>query len=88
VYARALEERNELRNQIVQWDRHVQTEAAQAPALRADLARVNAALQAAQQRIAERDDTVRQMEASRFWQLRALWRALAGTLRGRSGGQR
>ena len=88
AYARAVEERNELRNQVLQWDRHVQAEAAQAPALRADLARVNAALQAAQQRIAERDDTVRHMEASRFWQLRALWRGLAGTLRGRSGGQR
>lgn len=80
AYGRAVEERNELRNQVLQWDRHVQTEAAAAPALRADLARVNVALQTAQQRIAE-------IEGSRSWRLRGVWVAFAAMFRGRSGGK-
>jgi SAM-dependent methyltransferase len=78
--ARAIEERNELRNQVLQWDRHVQTEAAAAPALRADLARANDALLMAQQRIAE-------MEGSRSWRLRNAWVAFVAMLRGKSGKQ-
>jgi SAM-dependent methyltransferase len=82
--ARLMIERNELRQQVLQFDRHVQTEAADAPKLRAELARVNAELLAAQQRIAALDDTVRHMEASVFWRLRGVWAAIRGVF----GGQR
>jgi SAM-dependent methyltransferase len=74
--ARLAIERNELRQQVVAFDRHVQSEAADAPRLRAELARANEALLAAQQRIAVLDDTVRHMEASVFWRLRNVWRAI------------
>jgi SAM-dependent methyltransferase len=81
--ARLAIERNELRQQVMQFDRHVQREAGEAPKLRAELARVNEALSAAQQRIAVLDDTVRGMEASVFWRLRNLWRAIRGLGGGR-----
>ena len=70
-------ERNELRQQVLQFDRHVQDEAADAPKLRGELARVNEALLAAQQRTAALEDTVRHMEASAFWRLRNVWRSIA-----------
>lgn len=76
--ARLSIERNELRQQVLQFDRHVRMEAAEAPRLRAELARVNEALLAAQQRIAALDDTVRHMEASVFWRLRTVWRSIRG----------
>ena len=76
--ARLAIERNELRQQVLHFDRHVQREAEDAPRLRSELARVNEELLAAQERIAGLDDTVRHMEASAFWRLRNLWRAIVG----------
>lgn len=72
--ARLAIERNELRQQVQTFDRQTQAEAAEAPRLREELARVNEALAAAQQRIAGLDDTVRHMERSIFWRLRQLLR--------------
>ena len=76
--ARLMIERNELRQQVLRFDRQVQTDAADAPALRAELARVNTELLAAQRRIATLDDTVRHMETSVFWRLRAVWTSIRG----------
>jgi SAM-dependent methyltransferase len=76
--ARLAIERNELRQQVQQFDRHVQREAVEAPRLRDELARVNEALLAAQQRNAALEDTIRHMEASLFWRLRHVWRAIRG----------
>jgi SAM-dependent methyltransferase len=78
VTARLMIERNELRQQVLQFDRQVQKEADDAPRLRVELARVNEELLAAQRRIAALDDTVRHMEASAFWRLRNVWRAIRG----------
>ncbi len=82
--ARLMIERNELRQQVVHFDRQVQAEAAGAPALREELARVNTALQAAQQRIAVLDDQVRHMETSAFWRLRNVWTSIRGLFGGRT----
>jgi len=76
--ARLMIERNELRQQVLQFDRQVQKEAEDAPRLRVELARANETLLAAQQRIAALDDTVRHMEASVFWRLRNVWRSIRG----------
>ena len=78
VAARLMIERNELRQQVLQFDRQVQKEADDAPRLRVELARVNEELLAAQRRIAALDDTVGHMEASAFWRLRNVWRAIRG----------
>lgn len=80
--ARLMIERNELRQQVLQFDRQVQTDAADAPQLRAELARVNAELLAAQQRLAALDDTVRHMETSVFWRLRGVWASIRGLFEG------
>ena len=76
--SRLMIERNELRQQVLQFDRQVQTEAAEAPKLRVQLARANEDLLAAQQRIAALDDTVRHMESSLFWRLRQVWTSIRG----------
>ena len=76
--ARLLIERNELRQQVLQFDRQVQKDADDAPRLRVELARVNEELLAAQRRMAALDDTVKHMEASAFWRLRNVWRAIRG----------
>ena len=81
--ARLTIERNELRQQVQQFDRHVQREAEDAPRLRTELARVNETLLAAQQRNAALEDTVRHMEASVFWRLRNVWRSIRGLGGGR-----
>ena len=78
VTARLMIERNELRQQVLQFDRQVQKEADDAPRLRVELARVNEELLAAQRRIAALDETVGHMEASAFWRLRNVWRAIRG----------
>jgi len=72
--ARLAIERNELRQQVQAFDREVQADAAEAPKLRAELARVNEELLAAQKRIAALNDTVTHMEQSVFWRLRQLFR--------------
>jgi len=76
--ARLAIERNELRQQVLHFDRHVQREAEDAPRLRGELARVNESLLEAQKKIAGLEDTVRHMEASVFWRLRNVWRAIRG----------
>jgi SAM-dependent methyltransferase len=76
--ARLMIERNELRQQVLQFDRDVLKNAEDAPRLRQELARVNEELLAAQRRIAGLDDTVRHMEASAFWRLRNVWRSIRG----------
>jgi SAM-dependent methyltransferase len=76
--ARLAIERNELRQQVLQFDRDVQREAQEAPRLRTELTRVNEKLLSAQKRIAGLEDTVRHMEASAFWRLRNVWRAIRG----------
>jgi hypothetical protein len=58
-------ERNERRHV----DRQIQEEAAEAPGLRL-------ALNAAQQRLASHEDTIRHMERSLFWRARGVWRSL------------
>lgn len=80
--ARLMIERNELRQQVLQFDRDVQAAAADAPKLGAELARVNEQLQAAQQRMAVLEDTVRHMETSMFWRLRGVWAAIRGVVGG------
>ena len=72
--ARLAIERNELRRQVVAFDRQTQAEAAEAPKLRAELTRVNEALLAAHQRIAVLEDRLTHMEQSVFWRLRQLLR--------------
>ena len=84
VAARLAIERNELRQQVVGFDRQVQIEAADAPKLRAELARVNEKLLAEQQRVAALEDTVRHMQSSVFWRMRDVWssiRSLFGSRR-------
>jgi hypothetical protein len=78
VAARLAIERNELRQQVVGFDRHVQIEAADAPKLRGELARVNEQLLAEQQRVAALEDTVRHMQSSVFWRLRDVWSSIRG----------
>jgi SAM-dependent methyltransferase len=74
VLARVAIERNELRQQVVAFDRDVQTAASEAPALRQALTTANEQLLAAQQKIAALEDTVTHMERSVFWRLRQLLR--------------
>ena len=81
--ARVAIERNELRQQVLQFDRQVQAEAADAPKLRAELARVNTELLAAQQREAVLADTLRHVETSVFWRLRGVWTSIRTLLGGR-----
>jgi hypothetical protein len=78
VAARLAIERNELRQQVVGFDRQVQIEAADAPKLRAELARVNEQLLAEQQRVAALEDTVRHMQSSVFWRMRDVWSSIRG----------
>jgi SAM-dependent methyltransferase len=72
--ARLAIERNELRRQVMTFDRQTQAEAAEAPKLRAELTRVNETLLTAQQRIAALEDRLTHMEQSVFWRLRQLFR--------------
>lgn len=76
--ARLAIERNELRGQVLRFDRDVQAEAEEAPRLRGELTRVNEELRAAQQRIAVLSDTIAHMERSWFWRLRQLFRGGGG----------
>jgi SAM-dependent methyltransferase len=74
--ARAEIERNDLRAEVLRWNREVQTEASQAPGLRQALAGANEALLATQQALAEAHDRITHMERSRFWQARGIWVAV------------
>jgi hypothetical protein len=74
--ARAELERNELRGEVLRWDRQTQAEAAEAPRLRAALSEVNEQLAAAHQALAEARDRIEHMERSMFWRLRGVWVAL------------
>jgi len=81
AFARVSLERSELRAQVLQWDRQVQVEAAEAPRLRAALALANEQLLSSQHALAQAHDRINHMERSRFWKLRAwwvTWRALLG----------
>ena len=82
AFARADLERNELRGQVLNFDREVQAEAAEAPRLRTELTRVNEELLRTQQALAEARDRVEHMERSWFWRLRNVWTSLASLVRG------
>jgi SAM-dependent methyltransferase len=67
--ARQAIERNELRRKVIELDRDVRRDGADAPSLREQLV-------AAHQRIQGLEDTVANMQRSVFWRLREVWVAL------------
>ena len=77
AFARADLERNELRAQVLNFDRQVQADAAEAPRLRGELTRVNEELLRTQRTLAEARDRIAHMERSWFWRLRNVWTSLA-----------
>lgn len=80
AYERALAryaiERNELRRRVMELDRDVRKDGADAPTLREQLV-------AAHQRIQGLEDTVANMRRSAFWRLREVWVALRQLVTGR-----
>ena len=82
AFARADLERNELRKQVLGFDREVQAEAAEAPRLRTELTRVNEELLRTQQALAEARDRIVHMERSWFWRLRNVWTSLTALVGG------
>ena len=88
--ARTTLERNELRMQVLRFDRETVALATETPALREELARVNRQLLETQADLAESRDRVFHMERSVFWRVRDLWQSAKavlrpGTPRGRQG---
>lgn len=74
AFARADHERNELRAQVLRFDRDVVAAAAEAPKLREELHRVNVQLHDTQVRLAQAEDQIAHMRRSVFWRLRSVIR--------------
>jgi SAM-dependent methyltransferase len=71
--ARTAMERNELRAQVVRFDREIMIAAAETPQLREQLATVNRQLLQTQHQLNQARDRIVHMERSAFWRLRNLW---------------
>jgi 2-polyprenyl-3-methyl-5-hydroxy-6-metoxy-1,4-benzoquinol methylase/uncharacterized protein YbaR (Trm112 family) len=85
AFARTAIERNELRAQVLHFDRDIIVAAAETPRLRDELAAINRLLLDTQHKLNQANDRVVHMERSAFWRLRNLWmsvRALLGGGRG------
>jgi SAM-dependent methyltransferase/uncharacterized protein YbaR (Trm112 family) len=76
AFARTAIERNELRNQVLHFDRSITVAAAETPRLREELASVNRQLIETQHKLAQAADRIHHMERSGFWKLRTLWTSL------------
>lgn len=74
AFARLAIERNELRAQVLRFDRDVMAAAAEAPKLREDLHRANVELRDTQIRLAQAVDEIDHMKRSIFWRMRNLLR--------------
>ena len=81
VFARTAIERNELRAQVLRFDRDTVALAAETPTLRQELARVNRELLDSQAALAESKDRIFHMERSVFWRMRDLWQSAKAALR-------
>jgi len=86
AFARTVIERNELRNQVLHFDRAVTIAAAETPRLRNQLASANRDLLETQHRLAQATDRIEHMERSAFWRLRNLWTSLRALAGGRPSG--
>lgn len=73
AFARASLERNELRAQVVRFDRDVVTAAAEVPGLREELHRASVELRETQIRLAQAENEIHHMRRSVFWRLRDVW---------------
>jgi SAM-dependent methyltransferase len=78
AFARAAIERNELRAQVLRFDRDVVTAAAEVPGLREELHRATVELRDTQIRLAQAEDEIHHMRRSVFWRMRDLWYSLRG----------
>ena len=81
AFARTAIERNELRTQVLRFDRETVALATETPRLREELARVNRELLDTQAALAESKDRVFHMERSVFWRMRELWQSVKTALR-------
>ena len=81
VFARTAMERNELRNQVLRFDRDVIVLATEAPRLREQLATANRQLLETQLALGEAKDRLFHMERSVFWRMRDLWQSAKAALR-------
>ena len=81
AFARVAIERNELRAQVLRFDRETVALAAETPALREELARVNRQLLDTQATLAESKDRIFHMERSVFWRMRELWQSATAALK-------
>lgn len=81
AFARSAIERNELRAQVLRFDRDTVALATETPRLREQLARVNRQLLETQAALAESRDRVYHMERSVFWRVRELWQSVRAALR-------
>ncbi len=76
AFARTSLERNELRAQVLRFDREIIVSAADVPRLREQLSSVNRQLLATQHQLAQARDQVFHMERSIFWRARNVWAAV------------
>ncbi|MDQ3486886.1 MAG: class I SAM-dependent methyltransferase [Acidobacteriota bacterium] len=81
AFARTAIERNELRAQVLRFDRETVALATETPGLREELARVNRQLLDTQADLAESKDRIFHMERSVFWRMRDLWQSAKAALR-------
>ena len=81
AFARTAIERNELRAQVLRFDREVMQLAADAPRLREQLATANTQLRDTELALMESKDRVFHMERSVFWRLRELWQSAKSAVR-------
>jgi SAM-dependent methyltransferase len=81
AFARTAVERNELRSQVLRFDRETIALAGETPRLRDELVRVKRELLDTQAALAESKDRVFHMERSVFWRMRNVWQSARATLR-------
>lgn len=83
AFARTAIERNELRAQVLRFDRETIALATETPRLREELASVNRQLLDTQLALGESKDRVVHMERSVFWRMRVLWQSAKAVVRPR-----
>lgn len=88
AFARTSIERNELRNQVLGFDRDILGLASEAPRLREQLATANQLLLDTQIALAQSRDQVFHMERSVFWRMRDLWQSARAAVRPASSAER
>lgn len=76
--ARTAIERNDLRAQVLRFDRDIIVAAAEAPRLREQLTAVNRQLLDTQHQLNQARDRIVHMERSAFWRLREVWVGIRG----------